>query len=163
MSIINKNINDIYQIIISPEYIKNIYKPEKIIDDIIINKYDILQFDDIPNELKVLFNTYIIIHTKQKIIKNEDEIILKHNSELINDLSDLNQILKFDIIYKKKDNNTTIIDYKFYDINEDNNNINPIYIILYMILNNYIDNVLIPNIKSKYLIKINNLLHIMLG
>lgn len=167
--ILNININDLYKVINNPIYIEKIFKPDYITDDnIIVNSYDIIKFDDVPNELKVLINTNIIIHTRYNITFINDILTIHHIASLIAESKDFSNILndykfKFDIIFKKN-NNDTELDFKFYDfmIIKDNNefNFNPLTDILTLILNNYFDNVLIPNIKKKYLIKLDKLLFI---
>lgn len=163
MTIINKNIIDLYNLIINPIYIKKIYKPIEVNNDVIINKYDIFKYDDIPNELKLILNSYVVINTIQKIdIDDKNNIItINHQSKLVNDIPEFNDILnsfifKFDIIFNKYDEISSSLDFKFYDMNENNININPLHMIIYMLFNNYINDVLIPNIKSKYIIKLNN-------
>lgn len=155
---INKNINDLYNLTYKELFYEQIYKPEKIENNIIYKNYTTLNLHDMPKELK-LFLKDVIITIKLKyetkdIINNSYDINyfatifinIKEIQELINKIT-----LNFKANYKKINETTTQLSFIFnHDKNYIDNDINPINKILFLIFSNYIDNIVIPNIKNNY-------------
>lgn len=156
--IINNNINDLYDITSTEHFYNKIYNPTKIENGVINKKYTILNLQDMPEELKILIKDMSIdikaIYETNKIINDEFNINyiggivinIKEFEELLNNFT-----LNFKAIYKKiNDNNTEIS----FDFNHNKNyidiDINPFNKIILLIFANYVDTIVIPQIKKEY-------------
>lgn len=164
--IINNNINYLYDIISTEDFYKKIYKPNKINNGNIYKTYTVLNLQDMPEELKLLIKDMSINikveYETNKIIN--DEFNINYNGYIIINMKEFEELLNnfklnFKIIYTKINDNNTQISFEF---NHDKKYIdidaNPINKIILLIFANYVDNVVIPQIKKKYEKKISTYL-----
>jgi hypothetical protein len=159
--LLNKNIKDLYNITIANDFIRKIYKPSNIDNNKLILNYSIIELNDIPDEIKNLIQNLDI-----KILLNMKNTELMNNSYNINhsalvyiNIQEIqeNVLNNFDFnfktIYTKIDEKTTDLSFNF-TYNKDN--CNPFYCIIVLILQKYLDEILIPNIQKKFTKKIVN-------
>jgi len=156
--IINNNINDLYDITSTEQFYYKIYNPTTIKNGVIYKKYTILNLQDMPEELKLLIKDMSIdikaIYETTKIIN--DEFNINYSGSIVINIKEFEELLNnfklnFKAIYKKtNDNNTELTfdfdhDKKYIDID-----INPFNKIILLIFANYVDNIVIPQIKKEY-------------
>lgn len=152
------NINKLYNLTNKELFYEKIYKPEKIVNNIIYKNYTTLNLHDMPEELKLFIKDVIITiklkYETKEIINNSYDINyiatifinVKEIQELINKIT-----LIFTANYKKINETTTQLSFIFnHDKKYIDDDINPINKILFLIFANYIDNIVIPNIQKKY-------------
>ena len=159
--VVDKNLKDIYNIVISDKYIKSIYKNARIKNSnkfTIKYKKDLVSYydDDLINIIKnIILVDFIVLSIEQNIIYNKNGFILqqilclknKYNNDIILStmLNNYKIFIEFDYSNYKYDSNKTIIRLVDVRIIENNNFItNKTYNIDY-------DNVLKPIIIDDYL------------
>jgi len=139
--VVDKNIKDIYNIVVSDKYIKSIYKNARIkysnnniIKFTIKYKKDLISYyeDDLINLIKSLFLIdFIVLSIEQNIIYNKNGFILqqilclknKYNNDIILStmLNNYKIFIEFDYSNYKHDSNKTIITLLDVRIIENNN------------------------------------------